>query len=145
MMEKSENVDDEKIFEILKTVKNIAVVGLSPKENRPSHRVSAYLKSVGYRIIPVRPIVKEILEEKAYKDLDDIPPDIRIDMVDIFRRSEEVPAIVRSAIARGDVKVIWMQEGIVNESAAKDARKAGMTVVMDRCAYKEHKKIMEGK
>ncbi len=82
------------------------MVGLSPKEDRPSHRVAAYLKSVGYRIIPVRPLVKEVLGERAYKDLEDIPPDIRIDMVDIFRRPEEVPAIVRSAISRGDVKVI---------------------------------------
>lgn len=145
MMEKSESVDEETIFEILKKVKNIAVVGLSPKENRPSHRVAAYLKSVGYRIIPVRPLVKEVLGEKAYGSLEDIPPDIRIDMVNIFRRPEQVPQIVRSAISRGDVKVIWMQEGIVNESAAEDARKAKMTVVMDRCAYKEHRKMMEEK
>ena len=144
-MAKPESVGDETIFEILKKVKNIAVVGLSPKENRPSHRVAAYLKSVGYRIIPVRPLVKEILGERAYGRLEDIPPDIRIDMVDIFRRPKQVPPIVRSAISRGDVKVIWMQEGIVNESAAEDARKAKMTVVMDRCAYKEHRKMMEEK
>jgi predicted CoA-binding protein len=100
-MAKPESVGDETIFEILKKVKNIAVVGLSPKENRPSHRVAAYLKSVGYRIIPVRPLVKEILGERAYGRLEDIPPDIRIDMVDIFRRPKQVPPIVRSAISRG--------------------------------------------
>jgi predicted CoA-binding protein len=143
MTEKYQDTDDDVIFDILKKTKNIAVVGLSPNESRPSHRVAAYLKSVGYRIIPVRPLVSEVLGERAYKGIEDIPPDVRIDMVDVFKRADGVPEIVRSAIARGDVKTIWMQEGIVNEDAAREAQKAGMTVVMDRCIYKEHRRMME--
>jgi predicted CoA-binding protein len=145
MTEKHQDIDDEAIFDILKKTNNIAVVGLSPSGSRPSHRVAAYLKSVGYKIIPIRPLVAEVLGEKAYKSLEDIPPDIKIDMVDIFKRADEVPAIVRSAIARGGVKTIWMQEGIVNEDAAREARQAGMTVVMDSCTYKEHRRMMEGR
>ena len=143
MTERYQDIEDDMILDILKKTKNIAVVGLSPNESRPSHRVAAYLKSVGYKIIPVRPLVSEVLGERAYKSLEDIPPDVKIDMVDIFKRVDEVSEIVREAIARGGIKTIWMQEGIVNEDAAREAQQAGMTVVMDRCTYKEHKRMME--
>ena len=128
---------DQEIRDTLKESRNIAVVGLSPKESRPSFRVASYLKAQGYRIIPVRPGVDEILGEKAYPSLSDIPPDIQIDVVDIFRRPEEVPPIVEEAIMR-KAKTVWMQEGIVNEEAAQQAEEAGLRVVMDRCMLKEH-------
>ena len=123
---------------ILTESKTIAVVGLSPKEDRPSYRVADYLKSKGYRIIPVNPNAQEILGEKSYPDLASIPGDI--DVVDIFRKSEDVPPVVDEAIKTG-AKAVWMQEGIVNEPAARKARSAGLLVVMDRCMLKEHKKL----
>jgi len=137
------NPDSPEIDEILKTVKTIAVVGLSPAEDRPSYRVASYLKGHGYRIIPVRPAVKEILGERAFGDLTEIPADVIVDMVDIFRRAEDVMPVVEAAIARGDVRVIWMQEGIVNNAARDAARAKGLTVVMDRCAMKEHLRMRE--
>jgi hypothetical protein len=137
------NPDSPEIDEILKTVKTIAVVGLSPAEDRPSYRVASYLKGHGYRIIPVRPAVKEILGERAFGDLTEIPADVIVDMVDIFRRAEDVMPVVEAAIARGDVRVIWMQEGIVNNAARDAARAKGLTVVMDRCAMKEHRRMRE--
>lgn len=130
-------MSDEEITEILRETKNIAVVGLSPKENRPSFRVASYLKEQGYRIIPVRPGVEHILSAKAYPSLSEIPSDIQIDVVDIFRRPEHVLPIVEEAIMR-KAKAIWMQEGVVNEPAAQKARAAGLKVVMDRCMLKEH-------
>jgi predicted CoA-binding protein len=133
------NATEQEIVDILKSVKTIAVVGLSPKEERDSHRVAAYLKGAGYRIIPVRPGVTEILGEKAYADLADIPADVKVDMVDIFRKPETVMPIVEAAIKRGDVKVVWMQEGIVNNAARELAISRGLSVVMDRCAMKEHR------
>jgi len=138
------NIDTIDAAKVLGGVKTIAVVGLSPDPGRPSHRVAAYLKSAGYRIIPIRPMIKEVLGEKAYASLNDVPKEIHIDMIDIFRKSEDVPPIVKSAIARGDVRVVWMQEGITNEEAKREAEGKGMVVVMDRCALKEHKKMMEG-
>jgi len=124
----------EKIF---KDSKTIAVVGLSSNPARPSHSVARYLQSQGYKIIPVNPKEKEVLGEKAYPDLLSIPE--KVDMVDIFRRSEDVPPIVDQAI-QIKAKVVWMQEGIVNEEAAKKASDAGLTVIMDKCMYKEHLK-----
>lgn len=137
------NPENTEITRILKETKTIAVVGLSPREDRPSHRVAAYLKSQGYTIIPVRPKIKEILGEKAYGDLSEIPPDIQVDMVDIFRRPSAVLPIVEAAIKRGNVKVIWMQERIVNNEAREKGLDAGLDVVMDKCALKEHKKIQQ--
>lgn len=137
------NPDSAEIDEILKTVRTIAIVGLSPKEDRPSYRVGAYLKSAGYRIIPVTPAAEEILGERAYGDLSQIPPDVTIDMVDIFRRAEDVVPIVEATIARGDARVIWMQEGIVNNEARELALSKGLRVVMDRCAMKEHRRMRE--
>ncbi len=122
----------EKIFNDNKT---IAIVGLSSNPTRPSYSVARYLQSQGYKIIPVNPNEKEILGEKSYPDLISIPD--KIDIVDIFRRSEDVPPVVEQAI-KIKAKVIWMQEGIVNEESAKKASDAGLTVVMDKCMYKEH-------
>lgn len=122
-------------------IKTIAVVGLSPNPARPSYQVARYLQSVGFKIIPVNPTAEEILGEKSYPDLASIPQEVKVDLVDIFRRSEEVEPIVAQAVARG-VKYIWMQEGVVNEEAATLAREAGAEVVMDRCLMKEHKRLV---
>lgn len=122
--------------ELFKANKTIAVVGLSPDEFRPSHGVALYLKRAGFHIIPVNPSCDEVLGEKSYATLKDIPDPV--DIVDIFRRSEAVPEIVEEAIVKG-AKVIWMQEGVVNEAAAQRAEQFGMKVVMDRCILKEHR------
>ena len=124
------------IKEILETYKNIAVVGLSSQTWRPSYSVSRYMQTVGYRIIPVNPNETEVLGEKAYASLDDVPGPIEI--VDIFRRPEFVPDVVEAAIRR-KARVIWMQLGVVNEAAAARARAAGLEVVMDRCILVEHR------
>ena len=118
----------------------MAIVGLSPNPDRPSHRVASYLKEKGYKIIPVNPAVKEVLGEPSYPDLVSIPEPV--DVVDIFRRSEEVPAIVEEAIKIG-AKAVWMQEGVVNEKAASRAKEAGLLVVMNKCMRKEHKKLQK--
>ncbi len=131
--------------EILKNYKVIAVVGLSNVLEKESFRVAAYLKQHGYRIIPVNPTVDKVLSEKSYKSLLDIPIEIQktIDIVDIFRRSEDMPPIVKQAIELkqrvGRPFVVWMQLGIVNEQAAEAARRAGLVVVMDRCLMAEHR------
>lgn len=122
-------------------IRNIAVVGLSDKPERASYRVASYLQQAGYRIIPVNPGLTQVLGEKCYPSLEEVPPDISIDVVDIFRRSEDVPPIVEAAIRRG-VPVIWMQEGVVNEEAAAKAKAAGCTVIMDRCLMKEHQRAL---
>jgi len=126
----------KKIFEDIETV---AVVGLSPNPQKDSHRVAKYLQKQGYRIIPIYPKGDEILGEKVYRSLLEIPD--RVDMVDIFRKSEAVSAIVEAAIERGDVKVVWMQKGIINNEAAKMAIDAGMKVVQDMCSMIEHRTI----
>ncbi len=127
----------EEITKLLQHAGTIAIVGLSSRENRPSYGVANYLQSAGYRIIPVNPSETEVLGERAYARLEDVPGSIHI--VDVFRRSEFVPEIVESAIRIG-AKAIWMQEGVVNEAAAKRAQQAGLTVVMDHCILKEHMK-----
>ena len=127
------------IGRILKEYRTIAVVGLSPKENRPSHQVAAYLLAAGYRVIPVNPGQAAILGQPCYPDLLSIPEPVEI--VDIFRRAEEVGPVVEQAIKIG-AKVIWMQEGIVNEAAAAVARAAGLKVVMDRCLKVDHASLL---
>jgi predicted CoA-binding protein len=126
------------ISELLATAKVIAVVGLSSKKSRPSFGVSQYMQRAGYRIIPVNPNETEVLGEKTYASLDAVPE--KIDIVDIFRRSEFVPEIVATAIKIG-AKTVWMQEGVSHEGAAAQARAAGLTVVMDRCILKEHQRL----
>ena len=126
------------IAELLHNSRTIAVVGLSSRKFRPSYGVSEYMQRAGYRIIPVNPNETMILGEKTYPDLDSVPE--RIDIVDVFRRSEFVPEIVEAAIRIG-ARAVWMQEGVIHEEAAARARAAGLFVVMDRCILKEHLKL----
>jgi predicted CoA-binding protein len=132
---------DEELKEILKQGKTVAVVGISPKQDRPSHVVASYLQSKGYRIIPVRPDEETILGEKVYRSLMEIPEEIKIDVVDIFRKSNEVPPVVEETIKR-KAKVVWMQEGVVHPGAAEKAERAGLKVVMDRCIKKEYQRLI---
>jgi uncharacterized protein len=133
--ERHESIDP--ITQLLKSSRTIAVVGLSSKPHRPSQGVAAYLQSAGYRIIPVNPNETEVLGEKAYARLEDIPEPV--DVVDIFRRSEFVPPVVETAIRIG-ARAVWMQEGVIHPEAAERARRAGLAVVMDACMLKEHVK-----
>lgn len=126
---------------ILKNSKTIAVVGLSANWWRPSFFAAKYLQEHGYRIIPVNPAYTEVLGEKCYKSLAEIPD--KIDIVDCFRKSEEIPALAQEAIAIG-AKCLWMQLGVVNEEAAKAARAAGLDVIMDRCVKIEHGRLFGG-
>jgi len=124
---------------ILTSYRTVAVVGLSPDQGKASHEVAAYLQRAGYRIIPVNPACQEVLGERCYPTLAEIPGEVEI--VDVFRRAEFVPEIAEQAIAKG-AKVLWLQEGVVNEAAAARAEAAGLTVVMDRCMLKEHHKAV---
>jgi predicted CoA-binding protein len=125
------------ILEVLKTYKSIAVVGLSSNPARPSYGVTEYMQSAGYEIIPVNPNEKEVLGEKSYARLEDVPG--KIEIVDVFRRAGDVPPVVESAIAVG-AKVVWMQLGIENAEAAERARAAGLVVVEDACILVEHRR-----
>ncbi len=129
--------DGDPITKILRESKTIAVVGLSSSPMRPSHGVTEYMQGAGYRIIPVNPNETEVLGEKSYARLEDVPENI--DIVNVFRRAEEVPPVVESAIRIG-AKVIWMQLGIESEEAAEKARAAGLTVIEDACILVEHRK-----
>lgn len=127
------------IADLLRTAKTIAVVGLSHKKWRASHGVSGFMQRQGYRIIPVNPHETEVLGEKAYRDLGDVPD--KVDIVNIFRRPEFVPEIVDTAIRIG-ARAVWMQEGVVHEGAARKAKEAGLLVVMDHCILKEHRRFI---
>lgn len=129
-------VPSDPIYDLLKNAKTIAVVGLSNSPLRPSHGVSAYLQSHGYRIIPVNPTIESSLGEKAYPSLDAVKE--KVDIVDIFRRPEFVEAVVDQAIQL-KIPAVWMQEEVVNEAAYAKAKKAGLFVIMDRCILKEHR------
>lgn len=131
------------IASILETYKTLAVVGLSSRPSRPSHGVASYLQSRGYRIIPVNPHEASVLGEKAYASVEAIPE--AVEVVVIFRRPEFVPEVVEGAIRKG-ARVIWMQEGVIHEDAARRAREAGLEVIQDRCILKEHAKrfVTEG-
>ena len=128
------------VLELLRTSRIIAVVGLSSKRWRPSFGVSEYMQRAGYRIIPVNPGETEVLGEKSYAGLEEVPE--KVDIVDVFRRSEFVPGIVEQAIRIG-ARAVWLQEGVVHEEAAAKARAAGLMVVMDRCILKEHRKLVD--
>jgi len=128
--------ESDPITQLLKRSHTIAVVGLSNRPMRPSHGVSAYMQTHGYRILPVNPEINGSLGERAYKSLPDVPE--KIDIVNIFRRPEFVEEVVDQAIQL-KVPVIWMQEGVIHEKAAQKAREAGIFVVMDRCILKEHR------
>ncbi|HVI10143.1 MAG TPA: CoA-binding protein [Candidatus Binatia bacterium] len=130
------SASQDRIAELLKSARTIAVVGLSDDPMRPSHGVAAYMQSQGYRIIPVNPRISSCLGEKAYASLLDVPE--RIDIANIFRRPEYVEEVVDQAI-RLKVPAIWMQEGVIHEKAAEKARAAGAFVVMDRCILLEHR------
>jgi predicted CoA-binding protein len=132
------NPDDATLRSLLGPGATIAVVGLSPKPERPSHVVARAMQRFGFRIIPVRPGIDSVLGEKAYATLADVP--FAIDIVDVFRAAAHVPAIVDAALAVHS-RAIWLQEGIVDPVAAQRARDAGMTVVMDRCLYKEYVRL----
>jgi predicted CoA-binding protein len=136
----SSEPSDAQIKDLLRTAKIIAVVGLSSKKWRASYGVSEYMQESGYRIIPVNPQQKEVLGEKCYARLEDIPE--KPDIVDIFRRSEAVPEIVDSAIRIG-AKAVWMQQGITHEQAAERARNAGLLVVQDMCILREHNRLLK--
>lgn len=132
------NPDDDVLRTLFDHVKTIAVIGLSPQPARPSYRMAQAMQHYGYRIIPVRPLVDAVLGEKAYASLADIP--FRVDLVDVFRAAEHLPAIVAQCLAL-HLPSIWIQEGIVAEDAAQRAQAGGMTVVMDRCILKEYVRL----
>ena len=131
--------NDQMMKDILTSAKTIASVGLSANQEKESYWIVSYLKEQGYRIIPVNPTASEILGEKAYPDLESVPEPI--DVVQVFRRSEDVPAVVDAAIKVG-AKVVWMQEGIVNEEAAQKAGEAGLQVVMNACMRMTHRRLI---
>jgi predicted CoA-binding protein len=133
-----ENPSPQAIGALLRRARTVAVVGLSPNENRPSHRVARAMQGFGWRIVPVRPAVTEVLGETAYASLDDIPEALRrdIDLVDVFLAPERVGQVVDRAIALG-LPAIWLQDGVIDEAAAQRARDAGLTVVMNRCVWRD--------
>jgi len=132
-------MDDKTLTELLASTKTIAVIGASSNPSRASLGVSRFLRRQGYRVIPVNPNETEVLGEKAYPSLKDVPE--HVDIVDIFRRPARVPEVVEEALQKG-VRCIWMQEGIVNEAAAQTAEQAGVPVVMDRCILKELARLL---
>ena len=134
--------NDQMMKDILLSAKTIASVGLSSNIEKESYWIASYLKDQGYQIIPVNPTADEILGEKAYPDLESVP--VKIDVVQVFRKPEDVPPVVDSAIKVG-AKVVWMQEGIVNEEAAQEAREAGLQVVMDACMRATHRRLIGAK
>lgn len=134
-----QNPSPEQIRALLQRVKTIAVVGLSPKPDRPSFGVSRAMQNFGYRIVPVRPAVSEVLGEKAYPRLADIP--FPVDLVNVFRESAAIPGIVEECLAIR-APALWVQEGIVHDAAAEQARAAGLEVVMDRCIWKDYMALM---
>jgi predicted CoA-binding protein len=138
--EEYSNPSDDQIREILRRCSKVAVVGLSSDPTRPSHGVARYLKKKGFTIIPVNPNEKEVLGEKAYPDLTSIPEQVEI--VDVFRRSKHLPDVVNEAI-KVEARVVWMQEGVVDHSAAIEALKNGIVVVMDRCMAKACRALCE--
>jgi predicted CoA-binding protein len=133
-----ENATPQEVRDILVSAKVVAVVGLSDKPHRDSYHVAEYLQRAGYRVIPVNPAVKEVLGERAYASLREVPE--KVDVVDIFRKPEAVPQIVEDAITIG-AKAVWMQEGIAHNAAADRARGAGLRVVMSKCMMKEHARL----
>jgi uncharacterized protein len=131
---------DEPVRSILEHARTIAVVGLSDKPDRDSFQIAEFLQHQGYRVLPVNPAVSEVLGERAYPSLTAIPADVRIDIADVFRRSEQVPPIVDEAIARR-VPVVWMQLGVAHPEAAARARAAGLTVFEDSCIRVQHRRL----
>ena len=137
------NPSENEIKNLLQNTKTIAVVGLSPKPGRPSHRVSKAMQGFGYSIIPVRPAVEEVLGEKAYTDLESIPESLqfKVDMVDVFRAPDKITPIIDACI-RLKIPLIWLQDGVINEAEAIRAAQAGIKVVMDRCVYRDYVQLL---
>ncbi len=133
------NIDDDKLREIFKECKSIAIVGLSPDESKHSHIVAKYLQSAGYKIIPVYPKEEFILGEKVYRSLKEIPQ--KVDMVDMFRKASFADELVETAHERGDVKCFWIQLDLINDEACKKATQYGMVAVQNRCTKIEHKRL----
>ena len=133
------NANPEEMREIFESVKTIAIPGLSPKEDKPSHRVAKYLQAQGFKIIPIYPKEDFILGEKVYRSLAEVEE--RIDMVDMFRKPEVADLIVDAIAKRDDVKVLWLQEGIVNNTAAQRAKDLGLKVVQNKCTMVEHRAL----
>ena len=129
-----QSLSDQQKRELLLQTKTIAVVGLSPKPERPSHYTAKFLQQSSYRVVPVRPAIKELIGEPVYQTVSDIP--FPVDLVNVFRASQHVPEIVEQCIDSG-IKAIWLQEGIIHYEAAKTALKAGISIIMDECIYKE--------
>lgn len=130
---------EDRVLEVLKRAKTVAVVGLSEDVSRPSFEVSSYLQNRGYRVVPINPLAGEILGEKSYPSLSEAAKIETIDIVDVFRRAEAVPAIVDEVLELG-LPVLWLQETVVHEEAAEKARRGGVMVVMDKCILKEHRR-----
>ena len=135
----SVNANKQEIKDIFESVKTIAILGLSPNEEKASHRVAKYLQEAGYKIVPVYPKEETILGEKVYRSLAEIP--FSVDMVDIFRKPNALDAVADACIARGDVKVFWAQKEIVNNDAAQRAKDAGMVAVQNMCSMVEHRNL----
>lgn len=133
------NSNQDEIKEIFDNTKTIAVIGCSPNPEKASNRVANYLKNAGFKMVPVYPKEDEILGEKVYRSLEEIP--FKIDMVDIFRKPDVIASVVDSAIKRGDIDTVWTQLGLVNNEAAAKAREAGMKVVQNKCTKIEHAEI----
>ncbi|MFQ5710514.1 MAG: CoA-binding protein [Candidatus Geothermarchaeales archaeon] len=148
---RGEETPENESYRVLESYGTIAVVGLSRSPGKDSHRVASYLKERGYVIVPINPVAEEILGERCFKSLLDVPEDLQkeVEVVDVFRPSEDVPPIVEQAIQlrrkHGKPHVIWMQVGIVNERAAELAREAGLTVIMDKCMMIEHQRLTASK
>jgi predicted CoA-binding protein len=138
-MNKDKHTDSEirKFYDL----KNIAVVGMSRNEEKPAHRVPRFLIDHGYNIIPVNPTTTEVLGRKSYPSVSEIPNDLNIDIVDVFRRSEDLPDVVEDAVMKKGIKLIWMQEGISNEEAERKAKENGIDVVYNRCMLEEYKRL----
>ena len=134
-------MSDQQIRQILQDAKTIAVVGMANSPLRPSYGVAEYMQRQGYRIIPVNPTIEQSLGEKSYRSLRDIPSDIKIDIVDVFRRPDAVPDLVDTVIAL-KLPALWLQETVVNEAAAEKARQAGIFFVMDKCILKYHRRLL---
>ena len=135
----SDSHSDSEIKEFYK-LKNIAVVGMSKNEEKPSHFVPKYLVEHGYNVIPINPTVTEVFGKKSYPSIADVPE--KIDIVDVFRRSEDVPPVIDDAIRKNGIKLVWMQTGIYNEEAEKKAKENGIDVVYNRCMMAEHRRLL---
>jgi predicted CoA-binding protein len=137
------NPDEDRLRALLREVRTIAVVGLSPKPDRPSHGVSRSMQSFGYRIVPVNPGQASILHEPCFATLRDLPEAVlaQVDLVDVFRQSDAVAGIVDDCIALG-LKRLWLQDGVIDEAAAQRATQAGIEVVMDRCIYRDYVQLL---